>query len=107
MAKSVDVDKGRLHWTDFRYRRPDSGRILAYDPSSRPLDCRPSAAPVIPPAHRPGSARAGAWFALAILRRDLGKTQQAHQALTEAAQLVGWDHPEILKFLSRSDVLTP
>ena len=50
---------------------------------------------------------AKAWFALAILRRDLGKTQQAHQALTEAAQLVGWDHPEILRFLSRSDVLNP
>jgi len=50
---------------------------------------------------------AKAWFALAILRRDLGKTEQARQALTEAARVVGWDHPEIVKFLSRPDALTP
>lgn len=41
---------------------------------------------------------AKAWFALAILRRDRGETKQARQALTEAARLVGWDHPDIVKF---------
>lgn len=50
---------------------------------------------------------AKAWFALAILHRDRGEAEQAHQALTEAARLAGWDHPGIVKFLSRPDAMNP
>jgi len=50
---------------------------------------------------------AKAWFALAILHRDRGETEQARQALTEAARQVGWDHPEIVQFLSHPAALNP
>ncbi|MBI2441512.1 MAG: tetratricopeptide repeat protein [Lentisphaerae bacterium] len=41
---------------------------------------------------------AQAWFALAIIYRAQGQTTQAQQALSAAAALVGWDHPDIVKF---------
>lgn len=47
---------------------------------------------------------AKAWFALAILYRESGDPDRTRHAITRAAQLVGWDHPQIAAFLNRDRI---
>lgn len=50
---------------------------------------------------------ARAWFALAMLRRAAGQTELSQQALKAAAELLGWDHPEIVRFQAESAARNP